>query len=408
MNNKGTLSPSEELTEPGRLFLLALSSSYFVTQIPLLIIALLLVNIGETFRLPVGVVGQVETVASLFGMVSAVLCAAWSVRYHHKSLLLVGLVIFGISAVGCFFAYNFIMLLIFYAIVGVGYSIIEPMLYTLVADHLPSEKHSSAIGWLLTGNALVGLICPPVVGLIARISGWRWAFLGIMLPSTLLGVILVFKAVPSSDRGAQFTKGQGNYWAGFNEVITNRSATACLIGTIFALTAWQVIIVYSMSFLRERLSVSLELASILIVGFASGFLLGSQVGGRMANWLGVKPLTVFSTFFISVSIILFMNTSNLWLALIIIYTCSLSGGIRFTTANSLSLGQVPKFYGTMMSLNTLAIWIGAAIGTGLGGLFLVRADYGLVGLIFGILSLVSAFIFNFLVIDPTRINEPNS
>jgi len=63
---------TEETQAPSKLFLPSLTMSYFVTMAPFLLIGLLLIDIGESFDRPVGVIGLIETAASLIGAIVAV------------------------------------------------------------------------------------------------------------------------------------------------------------------------------------------------------------------------------------------------------------------------------------------------------------------------------------------------
>jgi len=73
-----------------------------------------------------------------------------------------------------------------------------------------------------------------------------------------------------------------------------------------------------------------------------------------------------------------------------------------SAANSLTLEQVPKFRGTMMSINSAVMNLGPAIGAALGGLTLVLFDYEVLGLTLGAMGIVAAIVFQTLAIDPTR------
>ena len=107
---------TEELRVPGRLVLPALFLARFATQNPSTITSLLLIDIGLTFGYSVGVTSQLRAMFSLFAAISAVLMGAWSVRFNHKSLLLLGLLFIIISVVGSAFAFNFHLLLIIYSL----------------------------------------------------------------------------------------------------------------------------------------------------------------------------------------------------------------------------------------------------------------------------------------------------
>ncbi len=98
---------TEEDTHPKRLMTLSFIVSSFATQPAGLITSLLLIEIGLTFGVPVGVTGQLRTVSSIVGVFVALLLGVISLRYSSRSLLLTGSVLLIISAVGCAFAWDF-------------------------------------------------------------------------------------------------------------------------------------------------------------------------------------------------------------------------------------------------------------------------------------------------------------
>ena len=83
-------------------------------------------------------------------------------------------------------------------------------------------------------------------------------------------------------------------------------------------------------------------------------------------------------------------------------------GILQTTTISLTLDQVPRFRGSMMSINSAASNLGIALGGGLGGFVLDIWGYRFLGLTMGIFILVFGIIYYFLVIDPMKAEVPVS
>ncbi|MFQ5821449.1 MAG: MFS transporter [Candidatus Heimdallarchaeota archaeon] len=404
MKYRETQLLSEKPRTPGRLFLPSLVSSSAATMPPTMLAGLLLIDIGRTFGRSVGVTGQIQTVASLVGAITAVLMGIWSVRFNHKSLLTMGLFFFSISAIGCSFASNFTMILIAFSLTGLGGAMVSPMIYTLIATHLPLEKRAHGIGWVLTGSALIYLFGAPVSSALAEVGGWNLAFLGFALPSALLSLVMVMKEVPAPSRSRSLhpLKNTGQYVEGFKEVFANRSATVCLICIVLLSAVWQAIVLYGVSFFRERFLISTGFASILLVGIPVWYMVGTLVSGRMVNRFGRKPVTFFTLVVFCIYIVSFTNVLYLWLALALMWLGCLFGGMMDTAVSSLTLEQVQRFRGTMMSLNSAASNMGIALGAGVGGLALLRWDYEGVGLALGALGIAAAILFYFLVSDPTR------
>jgi len=179
------------------------------------------------------------------------------------------------------------------------------------------------------------------------------------------------------------------YSEGFKRVFTNRSAMACLVGIILTIAGFQVGQIYGTAFFRQQFMVPTEVASILIMGSSITFFLGTLGGGQVVTQWGRKPVSVLTTFIVGIFIISFTNVPYLWLAVISYLIGNLFGGIGFTAITSLTLEQVPRFWGTMMAFFTAAMMFGVALGTSGGDRVLHVADYGMLGLVFGALCLVA-------------------
>lgn len=103
-----------------RLVLPSLVLSRFIIQSPSIVLGLLMIDIGVSFGLPVGIMGQISTAASLFGFVACILMGVLSVRFRHRSLILAGLGLRVASAIGCYYVQGYDVMLVVYALNGLG------------------------------------------------------------------------------------------------------------------------------------------------------------------------------------------------------------------------------------------------------------------------------------------------
>ncbi len=390
--------PLPEKRSAGRLILPSLVITSFARETPAIITLLLLIDIGLTFDVPVGVMGQIRTVSSIVAVISALLMGALVVRFKHKSLLITSLVFLTISALGCSLASNFNMMLITYALAGLGRAIIDPMAHTLTAEYFPLESRVKVIGWISAGMALPYMIGAPLIGFIASLGGWRSTFLTFVLPISFLSLLMVAKGLPSTCP----TMSKGNYLEGFKWIFSNKSATACVVGSALTVAGFQGIAVYGVSFLRQRYLVSTGFASIIITGYTLCFTLFNLVTGRFVNRFGRKPVTVVATFLISIFVVSYTNLPNLWSTLAILFLTFSFIALGHTASTSLTLEQAPKFRGTMMSIHGAAGHMGSALGVGMSGLMLLLYDYEFMGISLGAMCITAAIIYYSLVIDPTR------
>jgi len=394
-------SPRASAASRRALFLPSLVMASFSSGPISVLATLLLVDIGSTFNTSVGVTGQINTSYSIAAFVFALLTGILSVKLRHKSLLLAGMLMEMISALGCFFAPDFLWLLTFYSLSGAGYAIVNPMTFTLVGEHLPLEKRAKSIGWIVAGGALVYLIGAPIIGLMSGFEGWRLPLPTFVIPVLLASFLLALLGLPSSSRNsgtALNTKSHLN----FKEIFSNRSAVACLIGDTFRSAAFVAIVLYGVSFFRQRFLIPAEFASLVLLGGALPYVLGSLSTGRFVNRFGRKPSTVITALLSGIFTISYVLVPNVLLSLLLFFMASWFFGMVASSANSLTLEQIPRLRGTMMSMDTAVLNAGSAFGTVAGGLALIYPNYEGLGIALGAIGIAAAIVFSILAKDPTK------
>jgi DHA1 family inner membrane transport protein len=386
---------------PGRIVLLSLVLSRFATVPPNVLTGLLLIDIGNTFGQAVGVTGQIRTAANLVGVASALLISALSLRFKPKSLLIWGLALLVASTAGCALAPSFPVLLAVYALTGMAGAFVGPMALTLVAEHFPSEQRANAVSWIIAGMSAAHLVGAPIIGYISGFVGWRGSFLWFVLPVALIGLFLAVRFVPSGQQSTQGDRGSGTgITEGFRAVFTDTSAVACLIGSALLVAAYMAMVTYSPSLYRERFGLSTAHTSLIVIGFSVFFISGTRICGRLVTRFGRKPILLWPAALASLFIFAYANLPNLWLSVAARFLGSTFSAIVFTAANALTLEQVPRFRGTVMSLSQATFSLGGVLGTGLGGLVILLYGYGAMGLSHGAMMLAAMLVLYFFAKEP--------
>ncbi|MDH5450083.1 MAG: MFS transporter [Candidatus Bathyarchaeota archaeon] len=395
-------SPNIKKCSPGRLFLPSLIISSFAVMPPGILIGLLLIDIALTFNVSVGIAGQINTFSSIVAVIFALFMGVLSVRFKHKSLLIMGLLFVSISALGCSLASSFSFVLISYSLTGLATAMVMPMAFALIGEHLPLEKRANAVGWTTAGASLSYAIGAPVIGLIADSGGWRFAFLGFAMPIAIASLLLAFIALQFTSPKYQTSPSNATYFEGFKRILSSKSATACLAGNVLRMASFMAILLYGTSFFRERFLISTGSASIVLLGSALFYTLGSLISGRLANAFGSKLVVVLTALPAGLFTISFTYLPNFWLSLTLNYLGACFFGTAASASISLTLEQVPNFRGSMMSINSAAQSLGSTLGAAIGGLALDLYGYEVLGSILGAIGIFAAIIFFFLAIDPTR------
>ena len=384
----------------GNLMLSTLTFAVSSIDLPSIVISISLIDIASLYGVSLSTAGQLQLITSLIGIPSALAVGAISVKYDNKSLLSIGLLAFLIAAISCSFVNSFMLLIVAYSMIGVATPLITPMVFTFIGEFFFLEEKSKAIGTMYSLRTLSYLVMIQVIGYVVAQWGWRQAFQFTIAPFVGIGLLLVLKLLPNySKEGSNEEK--SDYLDGYKAVISSRSALACLIENTFANVAWMGIVIYCVSFIRDRFDAPRSQANLVFSGLVIAVLIGSYVGGWLVSKFGLKNTTVIAVLLTSILIIGFMNMPSYILTLAICPIMSFFAGVILTSADTLTLEQVPGARSTMMSLYTVAMKLAIALGAGIGGLMLFWWNWGSVGISLGIVGIVGTLIFHFFVNEST-------
>lgn len=395
-------SPSiaTEETRQGRLFLLSLVVAVFAINPGGIVVSLLLKDMGLTFGVPVGIMGQISTASSVVAVVFALVMGFLSVRFKHKSLLITGLLSLNVSSLGCALAPDFNTMLISYALSGVALVMVSPMAYAMIGEYLPLQKRAGAVSGIVATGSFAYFVGAPIIALIAGYGSWRTVFPFFVIPVGLAGLLLAFLGVPAKSLQNQSQTNRRAYVESFRSILSNRSASACLVGDVFRSVQFTAILLYAITFFRDRFSVSIESATVILLFAALAYTLGSLASGRLVNQFGRKNSTVLTALLAGVFTISYAFVPDLWVSIGLNFAASWFSGMVTVAANNLTLEQVPTFRGTMMSIDSAAVNLGSALGAAVGGAALLSLGYAGMGLILGSVGVAAALIYHLLTTDP--------
>jgi predicted MFS family arabinose efflux permease len=365
-----------------------------------MITSLLLIDIGLSFGASVGVMSQMRTAASLIAIVTSLLISVISLRFEHRILLIIGLGIYTVSSFLCSVAPDYLSIMLFYSINGMGGAITNPMNNTLVAAYFPPKKRNSVLGLMSASSASAYLFGMPLVYIVSSWGGWRSTF-GLLLAFSLVTLatsIIALKPKPLTPQ----IKTQGGYSISFKNILNNKSALSCLISPSLASAAWTAIIVFSASFRRQRFLLATDFVTILTMGAALCFIISSLGSGKIINKIGRKKIAVITALLTGIFTLVYTNVPDLWVSVACTCIAALFAGLRFTATTSLALEQMPEFRSTMMSLYAVSDSIGAALGAGVGGLILISYNYEELAAVLGAMGILSSIILWKYAVDPLK------
>jgi predicted MFS family arabinose efflux permease len=371
--------------------------AYYANWSPMVISSLLLIEIAESFNTPIGIAGQMNTFSSALAIFSAISTGLLSIKYGPRKLLLTGLILHIISGLGAGLSPNLITLFLTYSISGIALAMVGPMGSTLVGEHIPKENRPNTLSWLMVAGTLPFVIGSPIVGYIETLGGWRFSFFLYNIPIVLLTLLLAYRYIPRSEIDPESDVG---LLSGVQGVLSDSSARSILAGITLVAATYYSIFVYSVSFYRVQFNIPLAWATIIVSASNLLNILGTLSGGRLVNKFGRKSITVYGCAMAGLVSISYVLVPSMWVSLGIVLLGTVIFGFLGTAFFSLSLEQVPKFRGSMMSLFSACMNFGMVLGASLGGFALIGGEWAFMGVSIGVLGLLGATILKIWAVDP--------
>ncbi len=383
-----------------KFFLFALAISVFSVWLITVTFQLLLINVATTFQVQVGTASLLVAVGSVAGIAFGLVTSVLSVRFNHKSLMLIGVLFTSLAAIGFFLAPTFKLVLLTNVGVGAGLAMTTPMAYSLIGEVYPLEKRGRAIGLIVASSTLAYVIGAPVAAIIAGFGTWRSVMIWFVLPISVISMVLAFFLVPKKLNGIPVAEREP-FLAGCKNTFSNKSAVASLFTTMFGF-AEATIAVYLVSFFRYQFSISITVGAIvMVVGYLISAV-GGVVAGLFVNRVGRKPLgtiTILAAALLTLSFTFVPTFELSWSLNALRFGFA---GMSFTAGSSIILEQIPKFRGTMMSLNGAFMNGGILLASLSGAIALNLYNYQTVSLVLGSIGIAGTVVWVFLVKDPCK------
>lgn len=215
-----------EITLPQRRALWALSLAYFVQATGALSVAGSLEPISHAWGLTDG---QSARLLAIFGLTFAVGAPLAQVFFGHvrrRQQVVAGMSVFGLGAFLFALAPDYSVLVLARIVMGLGASLIGPVLVALGSELVKQKERGSAIAMILLGVSMASMVGIPLAAWVANLLGARMLFtlVGVM---SVLSVINIILSVPNSVAGADIRLRQ------VGQVLTERTSLTAFLVVFF-------------------------------------------------------------------------------------------------------------------------------------------------------------------------------
>jgi len=318
-------------------------------------------------------------------------------RIGRKPVLVAGLVVFGLGGGAIALVADYAVVLALRVIQGVGYAAIIPVGVTMLGDLYESSREATAQGFRIVGIQAIGLLSPPLAGLLV-LASWRYPFLLYLLAIGVAGWAWVALPTVQPSGGESLRRYAADLASSIRRPVI--AAVMLMLAVRFLLTTG--FITYVSVLLARSVGASAFTAGLVVSAFSLVSLVGSAQAGRItASWNSL--LVLVAGFLVGgVGMAVMGLTRSFPVILGGMVLLGIGGGTTAPVQKSLVTQLVdPSFRGGAVSTAVIFQSIGQTAAPVLMGLILqyhsvgtTFVAFGAVGGLVGTLLAVGAYVAN--------------
>tara|TARA_R110002050_G_scaffold274283_2_gene418662 strand:+ start:19727 stop:20881 length:1155 start_codon:yes stop_codon:yes gene_type:complete len=338
--------------------------------------------------------GLSDSLANLLPMMVFLWFAVFSIptsllmnKIGRKNTVMISLAITFIALLIPLIAYSFSLVLLAFALLGIGNTIIQVSLNPLLTNVVSGERLTSSLTLGQFVKAIASFLGPIIAGVASTTLGnWKMMFPIFAAVTLISGLWLFFTSVKKED-----------------EVVATTGFIQC-----FSLLKDPVILAFFMAilllvgidvglnttlpkFMIERASMVLEKAGLATSLYFAARTVGTFVGAILLVKLSGKKFYIWSMVLGVLAMILMIFVTNVWTIYILIFCLGLAFANVFSIVFSAALKRVPERANEVSGLLIMGVAGGAIVPPIMG---VVSDSFGQVGAMLVLLVAVLYLLFN--------------
>jgi len=301
----------------------------------------------------------------------------------RRRILAIGLSLFAAASLLSAIAPDRATLFAARIIAAAGAGMFTPVAAAVGAGLSSPDRRARALAAVFFGLTLAQVIGVPAGSFIAYTFGWRMAF-GVVVLLALPCIWAIWVRVPA---GLSFQP------VSLGDLKTTLSHGPIMLAVLFTTTflaAIYVVFTYLAPLLTETMDYARNGITTALIVAGLGAVAGNILGGMVADRIG--PFRTLLTLSILQVVTLPFFSSLPWgtSALFALIFCWSTFGWSFMAAQQVRLiTMAPSSASVVLALNAAAIYVGAALGSAIGGAVLSRYDLNALGIAGGLTALLA-------------------
>ncbi|MFJ7509445.1 MFS transporter [Peribacillus simplex] len=350
-----------------KIYMLTLIS--FVVGTSQFVIVGTLDQVAASVDVSVATAGQLITVFALGNAIGTPLVMVATSKMDQRKQLLLALAIILLGVIGVITLPGFGLLMASRVLLGVGTGVFVVTAYGIAAKLAAPGRQGGAMANIAMGYSSSLVFGVPLGRMIASSYDWKGIFWGIGLFS--LAIFSVARTIPVME-------GEASVSLGKRLALLKNPRIALTLGvTFFVFISYSMLNTYITPFLTAVMPTMKGKLSIILLAMGIASLIGSKVGGLLADRIGIVRTLVGSMVVHIISLVLLSTVSGFGLGMVtlpLLMIWEIAAWTFGPTQNFNLVSLTPEASGIVLSLNSSFVQLGFAAGAGIGGIVAGRSS----------------------------------
>jgi DHA1 family putative efflux transporter-like MFS transporter len=333
----------------------------FVLGTSQFIVVGILDTIAASAGVSLSVAGQLVTIFSLANAIGTPLVMLATSRMDRRTLLVVALVILALGSVATLALPGFGFLMASRALLAVGTGVFYVTAMFLASTLAAPGHQARAISTITMGFSTSLILGVPFGRMVAASHDWKAIYWGIGL-FCLLAIAAVARTIPATEGGSPVPLGQQL------ALLKQPRIAAALAVTFFLFVGYSAVNTYITPFLSALAHLSAGELNIALFAFGIATLIGSRLGGFLADRIGV-PYTLVGGMAVQALALVLLSTvtGSATTTFPLLMLWGIAAWTSGPTLNHNLVSLAPEASGILLSLNSSFVQLGLAAGAVVGG-----------------------------------------
>ncbi|TVX78221.1 MFS transporter [Peribacillus simplex] len=351
-----------------KIYMLTLIS--FVVGTSQFVIVGTLDQVAASVDVSVATAGQLITVFALGNAIGTPFVMVATSKMDQRKQLLLALAIILLGVIGVIALPGFGLLMASRVLLGIGTGVFVVTAYGIAAKLATPGRQGGAMANVAMGYSSSLVFGVPLGRMIASSYDWKVIFWGIGLFS-LLAIFAVARTIPVMESEAAVSLGKRL------ALLKNPRVALTLGVTFFVFISYSMLNTYITPFLTAVIPTMKGKLSIILLAMGIASLIGSKVGGLLADRIGIVRTLVGSMAVHIISLVLLSTVSGFGWVMVTLPLLMIWEVAAWTfgpTQNFNLVSLTPEASGIVLSLNSSFVQLGFAAGAGIGGIVAGRSS----------------------------------